>query len=191
MPSLAQLGERISAWTTRLVLSALVLLAGWGFGRQVMEWWAAEPAGDPGQGPAAALPEAVAAREPQLALSDGQWVMTWQGVAASREEALGMLRARCRPLVADAPWPAQPPGPAEQRLLALLADARPIAEQPGRWGLYQQEGALDLVVGTRLVGAATQAGPGAAPSQRRVVVWGLAVPHGPHEWALYAFYPAR
>ncbi len=189
MQSFAELANRISTWTTRLVLSVLVVLAGWGFGRQVMEWWAAGPAGGPAPAADGDLEE-LSAREPQMVLSDGRWAMTWQGSAASQDEALAVLRARCQPLVAGAPLPADPPGPAEQRLLALLADTPPVAEQPGQWSLYQKEGPLALVVGTRTADIAGSPSAGAGSAQRRVVVWGLALPHGEADWRAYAFHPA-
>jgi len=190
MTAFGQLAQRISAWTTRLLLCTLVLLAGWGFGRQVMQWWAAEPASSPGEGPAEGFPPEILAREPALVLSDQRWVMTWQGSASSREEALAMLRARCQPLAASAPLPAEPPGPAENRLLALLAHSVPVVEEAGRWSLFQNEGPLALVVGTRFVEAPGGAAATLGPAHRRVVVWGLAIPHGPEGWAIYAFHPA-
>lgn len=188
MTSFGELGRRISAWTTRLLLSVLVVLAGWGFGRQVMEWWAAEPAGKAASEPVQGLWEELAAWEPPLRLSDGHWTMAWQGTAASQDEAMAMLRARCQTLVAGAPLPAEPPGPAEQHLLAILSGSVPVAEQPGRWTLYQKEGPLALVVGTRPAGVVDTASA-SGPPLYRVVVWGLALPHGEQGWAAYAFHP--
>lgn len=188
MSSFAELGRRMSAWTTRLVLCALVVLTGWGFGRQVMQWWSATgsvPVGEPVQG----VWEELAAAEPQLVLADGHWEMVWQGSAVSRQEALVLVRARCQRLLAEVPLPADPPGPAEQRLLTLLANTPPVAEQPGRWSLYQKEGPLAFVVGTRPTGAGDDEAPGAA--RRRIVVWGVALSHGELGWAAYAFHPVR
>lgn len=189
MTTFAELARRISAWTTRLLLSAIVVLAGWGFGRQITEWWSVDPAGVPSGGPARGIADEISAGEPPLVLSDQHWVMTWQGAAPSRDEALARLRARCQSLVADAPFPAEPPGPAEQRLLALLAESVPVAEEPGRWGLYQKDGPLALVVGTRSLAIPDGTAPTAGPLHRRVVVWGLAIPHGEQGWALYTFHP--
>ncbi len=189
MKSFAELARRISAWTTRLLFCALVVLAGWGFGRQVMEWWSAGPdSGGAGEA-AQRVPEELAALEPQLVLSDGHWTMAWQGTATSRSEALALLQARCQPLVAGAPLPAGPPGPAERRLLSLLARSTPVAEQPGRWSLYQHEGPLALVVGTRTTGGGDN--PRARAAGRRIVIWGVALPHGEQGWATYAFHPVQ
>ena len=43
-PGFAGLAKRISAWTTRGLLTLMVLVAGLGFGRQVLKWWAADAA---------------------------------------------------------------------------------------------------------------------------------------------------
>lgn len=189
MTSFAELGRRISSWTTRLLLCALVLLAGWGFGRQVMEWWSVEPEGTPAGVAPQDLVQEIAAWEPQLELADGHWKMAWQGSAGSFPEALALLRDRCQSLVAGVPLPSDPPGPAEQHLLALLTDSPPVAEQHGRWSLYQKEGPLALVVGTRIAEEANNPVPGAA--RRRIVVWGVALPHGERGWATYAFHPVE
>ena len=47
-PGFAALAKRISSWTTNSLLTLLVLVAGLGFGRQVLKWWRADaspPAG--------------------------------------------------------------------------------------------------------------------------------------------------
>ena len=43
-PSFATLARRISAWTTRGLLTLMVLVAGFGLGRQVLRWWADDAA---------------------------------------------------------------------------------------------------------------------------------------------------
>ena len=52
--SFGRLALRISAWTTKGLLSAIILVAGLGFGRQVLHWWAADRQ-PPQAAPAAAL----------------------------------------------------------------------------------------------------------------------------------------
>ena len=45
----AMVAQRISGWTTNGLLTAIVLLAGLGFGRHTLRWWAADasPPGNP------------------------------------------------------------------------------------------------------------------------------------------------
>ncbi len=186
----AGLAKRISSWTSKGVVTALVVLAGVAFGRQVLQWWAA---GDVPADPAAP-PAAVAdglgdpAREHRLQFGESPWSMTRRTLTAAKGEALAALRASCAEVVGTSRPPAGDPGAAEKELLALLGECKPIQEEPGHWALYELDEPNLMVVGIRRdgTGAKPAAGPVAATGHR-VVTWGLAIPAGPRSWTLFGF----
>ncbi|MCR4414407.1 MAG: hypothetical protein NUV77_18465 [Thermoguttaceae bacterium] len=185
---LARLARRISAWTTRGLLSAIILVAGLGFGRQVLRWWSDEAAA-PTQ--TAGLPGTVGAAglagPSRFEVGQKGWAVVQHIAAGSREEAAAALRAECRKLTSSAPLPADRPGPAEQRLLETLAQRRPVDESPDQWQLYELEGPAVLVAGTKSCAAPeAERNPGVAWTGRRVVTWGIAVPQPDRGWTLYA-----
>lgn len=194
-PGLARLAGRISAWTTRGVLSAMILVIGLGFGRQVIVWWA----DDRSERSAASEASEADSKAPpppdpapyRLELGDKDWTILQQQAAGSRAQASAALRARCRQITAQAPLPADDAGPAERRFLETIAGRRPVDEAPGQWQLFEIDGPFLLVAGTRFRGGAeADAGRRVAPPECRVVTWGMAVPHGPQGWTLYAFHAA-
>jgi hypothetical protein len=189
---LARLGARISAWTTRGLLSAIILVAGVGFGRQVLRWWADEasaPAETPG--PPDTVGAAGLAGPSRLEVGQKGCVLVRHVAAGSREQAAAALRDECRQLTPSAPFPTDAPSPAEQRLLDTLAHRQPVDESPDQWQLYELDGPAVLVAGTRSCAAPkVDARAGVAWTGRRVVTWAMAVPQGDRGWTLYAFHPA-
>ncbi len=189
---LVRLARRISAWTTRGLLSAIILVAGLGFGRQVLRWWSEDaraPAPTPG------LPDRLRPADPagpsRLGVGPKGWLVVQHLAVGSRAQALAALRAECRRLTPVAPIPADAPGPAEHRLLETLAVRHPVDESPGQWQLYELDGPAALVAGTRSC-AAPEAGEVSrvAWTGQRVVTWGIAVPQPDRGWTLYAFHAA-
>lgn len=204
------LAKRISAWTTRGVLSALVLVVGLGFGREVVQWWRSEAVTpNAGETPLAlndALGDLTQAHD--LQFGDLPWQFSRQSLSGSKEEVLLTLREVCRESVlAESPI-GDLPGPAEKKLLERLHQQNPVAEERG-WQLYELAGNCPMVALTRELVDRTGQGsetaqpeglspdgsesgspnqdPHVAPKARRVVTWGLAVPIGEQTWNLYTF----
>lgn len=197
-PDFAKLAGRISAVTTKCLLSALVLVAGLGFGRQVLRWWDSD-----GQGPAAVSQPgqtAAALGDPArlhvIQFADQAWSLRRQAISGSKEAAATALRARCRQMLRRTRLPEDNPQQAEIDFLCRLATCRPVEQQEGKWQLYQLDEAFPIVVGTQ---ATRGEGRGArvegsnpyplSPTPYRVVTWGLAVPGAPDAWTLYTFQP--
>jgi len=189
----ALLAKRISSWTTNCVLSALILVAGLAFGRQVLDWWAADEVGSPVQPPQLAMTDGLGdpLRSHQIEFGDAPWAVARKTVIGTRDEAARALREGCRELTRSSDLPREAAGTSEKQFLASLGRRSPVAETPGQWQLYELEGGFPTVVGTRARSPGAGASPGdkVAGESRRVVTWGLAVPAAEQSWALYTFYP--
>ncbi|MBU4270553.1 MAG: hypothetical protein KKE86_06130 [Planctomycetes bacterium] len=164
----AALAKRISVWTTKGLLSAMVLVAGVGFGRQVLIWWGnddvpttrlltAESLGDP--------------RQPHsIRFGDAAWSLRRRSIVGDRSEAVAQLRAECRellrnikpqPSVAQQGWggsstatptsssTATPTSGATdgRGFMAHLSDSTPVDREPGKWRLYEFRETFPMAVG--------------------------------------------
>jgi len=193
------LGRRIFGWSNNLLASALILLAAVVFGRQLLRWW--RPAAEP---PAAV--ENVVTIDPTLgdptvphALGFGSWPgeMLREPFTGDGPALLAQLRKRAVEAVARAEIPAGPPGPAEQKMLAGLADHRPVVGEPGQWAVYEMPGPIPLVAGVRFLPGQTASKPAtdapADPSPEtvgpapRVVSWGFGFPVSENQWTLFTY----
>jgi hypothetical protein len=182
------LAQRITAWTSKGILTAIIVVAGLGFGRQVLRWWAhdrsetatSETAVDSAIG---LLDET---RPRLLRFGNLRWSIGCRTVSGSRENAAGALRQACRAMIARAELPDDALGPSETRLLATLAAQRPVAEEPGKWRLDAMDDGLPMVVGTRSwASAGTASKENGVGGTARVVLWGMALPASPQSWTLY------
>ncbi len=175
------------SFAAKCVATAMVLLTGVTFGRQVLSWWGVE------EPPAAAPPAFIAASlgessEPHcLQFGDQSWTI-YRKCVGSRELAARALRSDCRRLVRSSISPEGLPGKAEEGFLAFLAGSKPIEQEPGNWQLYELDAALPMVAGTHTSGE-----PGVvrrdnvtAPG-RRVTTWGMAIPATENLWTVYTF----
>jgi hypothetical protein len=190
-PSFADLAKRMSAWTTRGLLTAIILVAGLGLGRQVLKWWAADSA-DPkatDDQPPAADGLGDPARPHIVRFGNQPWSLRRELVSGSKQAAADALRADCRKIAQQVGVLAGLPQRDEKEFLEYLATCAPVEQEAGLWRIFQLDQGFPMVVGVRE--SAEQAPPktGAelARTAPRVVTWGLAVPAGPDAWALYTF----
>ena len=189
----AALGRRISAYTSRLVLSAVVVLAGVAFARQVLQWWRDEAA-DLHQPPAAApgLGQPWAAHE--VMVGDRSWSIVRQTFEGDAAGASSALLAACHTAAEEtAGMPLPPPGPEQRQLLARLAGSEPARQTSGGVRLYALPEGFPMVVGTRSGGPDERPGAGPPPPAPgpAVAIWGIAVPAAPTSWSLYTFRPGE
>jgi hypothetical protein len=189
-PSFGRLAKRITAWTTNILATAIVLVAALGIGRQVRKWWGVE--GNPASPAEVAIPGGQIG-DPEvphvLHFGDQPWSIQRQTVQGGEAQATTALRAACRQALEKADFPATPPGREEQNLLAKLQRQTPVAEELGAWRLFEPSEGVPLVVGVRESPNQNhpEAGTELAETARRVVVWGLAVPEDRANWSLYSF----
>jgi hypothetical protein len=186
-----RLAKRIADWTTKALFSALVLVGGLGFGREVVRWWRGEEAPD-----ASFLPgsEFGAGEGPvQIAFGDLPVGLGRQTLLGDQAEALKALENACREaLPAARPWS---PTPDKQELDLLdrldtlgtaATRATLVAHGPPDARLHLPVAGVPLIVGTRRLASA-----GSTDEQNRVVLWGLAVPAGERQWTLWLFQAGR
>lgn len=193
--SFQQLARRITAWTSRLLASALILVVGLSFGRQVLRWWEAGEVAPgvgllgPGGGSAEDQPDALQV----ISFGHQGWTLRRQQVQGDRQTALTALRAQCRPAEALDSAAAGLPIFEEQSLLARLALQPAIEHQPGRWRMYELDEGIPMVVVTTDWGGglATADGANLAAPASSVLGWGIAVPESAGVWTLYSFQPQR
>jgi len=190
----AQLARRISAWTSRGLVSAIILVAGLAFGRQVLHWWAA---GEGERGTAATeLTVAGGLGDPRvehtLEFGGQSWNMSRTTAAADAPRALELLRAKCRDALQAASTPAGEAGPAEKGLLERVRREKPAAEDPATGTrIYELDAAYPMVIGVRAAKSPSDHLPDrVADPLGRVVTWGIGVPAGPDSWTLYTFHSA-
>ena len=182
--SFATLAARISSWTIKGVLTALVLVAGLGFGRQVLRWWSADrrqssaasatPWADDGLGDPA---------QPHVLRFGNQGQsLRRQTISGDQAAARAALLDGCRRLLQSEPAGGaaadRAAGKADRALLEALRRLRPTAEEPGKWRLYDLPGSLPLVVGIREGKAAGHSDAQAqlAEPTPGAVICGLAIP---------------
>ena len=194
LPDFAALAKRISAWTTNSLLTMMVLAAGIGFGRQVLQWWAADLS--PAQRiPATALPADPLGDSTQshvVQFGSHPWSLCRQIVTGDKDSALRRLRAVCREVLRATRPGGDLPLLEDGNLLALLAASTPVDQEPGRWQLYARHEAFPVAVGI----VQSPANPVTTRSKlgeaaHAVTLWAAAVPTGPEQWTLWSFQPER
>ncbi len=185
-----ELAKRLSVWTSRGIVSAVILVAGLAFGRQVLQWWG-------GQRQASPAPSQLAvdlgslgdpAQEHVLEFGQNAWRMSRRMVMGDERLALRELEAQCVQTLRASRAPEGEPDPRERAFLDRMAQAKPVQEESGRWRLFAVESAFPMAVGTAWDhGIDRPPNDRIAKPRQRVVTWGLAVPAGDHAWTVYAF----
>ena len=194
-PSFGRLARRISAVTTNCLLTAIVLVAGLAFGRQILRWWAADT---PHPGAAARSadsldPLADPGNLHELQFGALPWSLRRQSITGDKRAAVDALRASCREVLQDdrrqSDTSHEAPGEAEIELLAQLAAREPVDREPGKWQLFVLGEAFPMVVGIRPSSGATEpiSEKTSASADRHVAIWGLAIPQATGAWTLCTF----
>lgn len=189
--SFAFLAKRVWNWTTNCIVSALILVLGLGFGRQVIRWWAVDTPGNPVSHAPLELGEGWGepGRLHEIRFGNSAWQVRREPAKGDREQALAELRSSCREATRSSSLPPGVAAQGEQRLLDALRKHNPADREAGKWRLYELEDHFPIVVGVREP-EANGATPGQNVAQEgsRVVTWGLAVPMSAGNWTLYTFH---
>lgn len=181
---------RIAAWTTRGLLSMTVIVVSLAFGRQVMHWWHDEPATRSLSSQPMADPFSATGVQ-TLAFGDQSWTMRRQEVAGDVAQARIALVKEAQSLLPQCSPPGKPADAAEQDLLARLLAQKAVAAEPEKWSVYAWDKSYPAVVGVRTVKPAARPGLPLEADSRRVVLWGMATPHGARAWTIYLFEPTH
>ncbi len=188
MSGFGTVARRVTAWTTNCLVSAIIIVAGLGFGRQVLLWWS-EDASPPAARPPAADWFANPSVPHSIEFGNQSWAMSRRSMQGNAERALAELRTVAAALTRQSTIPDEPATPAEQKLLDRLSREKPILEQPGAWQVHQFGGPFPMVAGILRGSSRTEAPGGTqlAATTQRVVTWGLGLPAGKDEWTFYTF----
>lgn len=168
----AAVGKRVSAWTTKLLATAIVLAGGLALGWQIIGWWHEESA-------ATSVDASVTAGLPDL--TAGQEFMTRSGalkierIRGDASQALAAMEQFCRTITPTVL--SRPADEAETRFVAELAERSPLKEM-GEVALYQPRGQKSMVVAV-------------SQSSKRIVGWSFALPVKEGVWSVYHFQPAH
>jgi hypothetical protein len=154
--SFGQVASRVSAWTSKLLLSGIVLVAGLAFGVQVLSWWRESPQPSNAASSVATLPTIEGplndlAAGHSIQFGNQPWQITRRSLAGSQEDATKQLTECAAELLASTQLPANPPSPAERQFLELAAHERPARVLPDGSRLFalDSRGVLPMVVGVR------------------------------------------
>ncbi len=194
------LARRISRWTTNSLLTLMLLVIALGFGRQVLHWWH-DDSTPRGTANANSPASSVGAADSQiLAFGEQNWSIRRQDFNGPAGAVPAALVQFCRSVIVDAPPRGDMADAAEQDVLKRLATEKPIAEEPGKWRLYQWSEGVPIVIGTRNVSGTLrvpmEGGTRSVPDTKRtilaekpcrVVIWSMAVPADKNSWTLYIF----
>lgn len=193
------MAKQVSRWTVNLVATAAVLLIMLVLGQQLSEYWrgAAAPASLPNS--ASTPPKLLAnphSRNNAATASFGsqQFSLMQSHVTGDRAAAVVELRRLCREAAQNpvATIPAETPQPAEARLLSLIASENPAERLDDSTELFEMPGAIPMAVVTKMATATAAKSISrakVAASQRRVVIWGIALRTAEQAWVVYAFHP--
>lgn len=180
-----RLARRMRDWTTNLLFTAIVLVVGLSLGRQLIEWWRADPE---------AMVHAPAPMGPgdefdagTLDLGDMPYTLETYGFKGRKELARAELLERCRRIVAvEATLGESSDG--ERKLLELVARRQPLESgEGGAWELFELEEPLPIIVGVRKLPEKASTGEDSSTPSRRVLVWGTVIQNGESAWNLYTF----
>ena len=180
------LARRISRWTTNLLLTAMLLVIALGFGRQVLHWWHDDTTPRATAGKDRSISSSGAADAEALSFGDQNWSIQRKEFSGPPGAVPAELVKFCRETIADAPPRGDTPNAAEEDVLNRLVAEKPVAEEAGKWRLYQWSGGVPIVIGTRSV-PQSAAGTSLAKTPYRVVIWSVAAPAASGAWTLYVF----
>ena len=183
------LAQRITAWTSKGILTAVIVVAGLGFGRQVLRWWANDRGETEPAMSEMAVDSADDRRDPARLLAVRHSEMVDR--AGGRSRGRGRTPpGRCERACRESDRPRQAAG----RCPGAVGDAAPgHARRPatggrgagpvaaGRAGRGPADGRRHPAGGSRRHGA----GGNPCAGTSRVVLWGLALPASPQSWTLY------
>jgi len=186
----ARLARRISTWTTNGLFSALIVVVGLGFGRQVIRWWHAPSSEDQASQLQYLLPGHSSLDPRNVAFGNLEWTLDRQMVAATRDTIRSAVVELCEQCVSRASCPEEACGSAETQLMRTLAQGEPTASEPGKWAVYETMDILPMAVGLRIVPEHVETAVSHGPQASRISAWCVAVPSEQNLWTVLCFSPA-
>jgi len=173
-----QLSRRIAGWATNGLATAIVLVIGLGFGRQIALWWH-EPAVVTSAAASSQFSNAKRSGLRQLEFGNAAARLHVETVSGDKSAALAKLREVVRQIAKQATVSDRTSGPAERKLLDELAATKPV-EQGAAYRMDEIDDVLPTVVCSTAMDPRTKNGPS------RILALGFALPSDAG-WSLYGF----
>jgi hypothetical protein len=152
-----RLARRISAYTTKSLISVMLVVIALAFGREVLHWWREGGIAAP-HGPSAKVEPTSDVAPRVLRFGNQAWSIQRQEFPGRQAATPAALQATCRTAIEMSQPRSEEADADELELLRRLAAEKPIAEEPGRWRIYQWGGASSVLIGTRAVAASRREG---------------------------------
>jgi hypothetical protein len=185
----ARLARKWSRLSSNLLASGLVIVAAIALIKYVVPWWKQDEPPSAGAHLAETLGQGVETEDPHGVLSGfGELSHSLRQArfvgdrAGSREK----LRQICRQAAQTLQQSNRIVGPAEQRILNRLRTETPVAEEAGKWHMYETDGPAPIVA---IVPWSHFAEPGdqAGSASTGVLSWGIAVPDADSSWTIFVY----
>jgi hypothetical protein len=170
--------RRWGQWASNLLVSGVVIVVAIALGREVLQWWYVDPApmalGRPNNSGAPADvtlddPLGLPGTSEELRFGELPFAFGHGVVEGKAEKAVDVLARECERAAALADAAEREPGPAEQRLLALLQGEKPRSTTGNRWSTY-------VIVRPVPMAVAVSGSEQLPAARRRVLAWGLLLP---------------
>lgn len=189
--TLLSLSRRLGRRAIDLLVVAFVILVGLSIGRQLMDWWRADPeTGGPNLSGVTGndfdwnrLPVKLQFGSASTAIER----IPFRGGITQVEERLTTIG---KAIVDSAELPRAAMLEAERDWLKLLQLAAPVLWDSDRGNVYRRQEPMPSFVATRFaVPDDDPSSPGDDAPAQRIVGWGLAFPKSPVDWTIYVFHP--
>lgn len=186
---------RIAAWTSRMLVSFLVIAAALVFISQILRWW---------RTPTTVPVTAVTAPQKDIGNSvewvDADWTTTWYTASGPEEEVTHDLARRMLQATSGAAIPADIPNEKELSVLRHLTEREPFLKDEKGAAVFRLNQALPIWLGVRsaddfdspessrteALGSIGSADPGPSRTAKavRIVAWGFLVPLDGELWRI-------
>lgn len=186
---------RIAAWTSRMLVSFLVIAAALVFTSQILRWWRTPPT----------VPlTAITAPQNDIWTSvewvDADWTTTWYTASGPEEEVTHDLAWRMLQATSGAAIPADIPNEKELSVLRHLTEREPFLKDEKGAAVFRLNQALPIWLGVRSADGVDSAefsrnetldsigsadpGPSRTAKAVRIVAWGFLVPLDGDLWRI-------
>ena len=191
----ANLGRRITNWTSNLLATAIVIVIALVAGTQLISYWV--PNGARAEVADSELADAWPALDAcSLQFGAAPFELIREQMTGDEEAVKLQLQNHCRRVLEDDPLPARAIGPQEQKMIESSVELIPVEQRAGKWRIFHSQkfavesdggqaelsSQLPIVLGIR-DDCPDQSSESGMTS--RLVVWGIALAGEDETWTTY------
>lgn len=176
------LGARITGWTNNLLATSVVLIVALTVGTQLVSLWDTDASSNSDTTPSfqTSWPTMESCA---IEFGNHPYTLSREPVHGSAQEVVSLLTQKCTDVLNSSPTPSQPVGQSERRMIEESRHLKPLAEERGRWRLFQSKDPqgrdLPMVIGIR-----DDCGSKSSPHSR-LVTWGIGIASTESEWTTF------